>query len=51
LINISQQSLRKETLAMQESLAVASPDTVQKYVITFRNVLTETGGPRTTSSR
>ncbi len=42
LINISQQSLRKETLAMQESLAVGFADTVQKYVTTFRNVLTET---------
>ena len=44
LINISQQSLRKETLAMQESLAVGFADTVQKYVTTFRNVLTETAG-------
>ncbi|HEX4047931.1 MAG TPA: cache domain-containing protein, partial [Elusimicrobiota bacterium] len=42
LINISQQSLRKETLSMQESLAVGFADTVQKYVTTFRNVLTET---------
>ncbi len=42
LISISQQSLRKETLAMQESLAVGFADTVQKYVTTFRNVLTET---------
>ncbi|MDE2491226.1 MAG: hypothetical protein KGM24_10290, partial [Elusimicrobia bacterium] len=42
LISISQQSLRKETLSMQESLAVGFADTVQKYVTTFRNVLTET---------
>ena len=42
LISISQQSLRKETLAMQESLAVGFADTAQKYVTTFRNVLTET---------
>ncbi len=42
LISISQASLRKETLAMQESLAVGFADTVQKYVTTFRNVLTET---------
>ena len=44
LISISQASLRKETLAMQESLAVGFADTVQKYVTTFRNVLTETAG-------
>jgi len=44
LVSISQQSLRKETLAMQESLAVGFADTVQKYVTTFRNVLTETSG-------
>jgi signal transduction histidine kinase len=42
LVTISQESLRKETLAMQESLAVGFADTVQKYVTTFRNVLTET---------
>ncbi len=42
LVTISQQSLRKETLAMQESLAVGFADTAQKYVTTFRNVLTET---------
>ena len=42
LVNISQTSLRKETLAMQESLAVGFADTVSKYVTTFRNVLTET---------
>jgi signal transduction histidine kinase len=42
LISISQQSLRKETLAMQESLAIGFADTAQKYVTTFRNVLTET---------
>ena len=42
LINISQASLRKETLAMQESLAIGFADTVQKYVTTFKNVLTET---------
>ncbi|OGR99478.1 MAG: hypothetical protein A2V88_04560 [Elusimicrobia bacterium RBG_16_66_12] len=44
LVSISQQSLRKETLAMQESLTVGFADTVQKYVTTFRNVLTETSG-------
>lgn len=44
LVGISQQSLRKETLAMQESLAVGFADTSQKYVTTFRNVLTETAG-------
>lgn len=44
LVSISQRSLRKETLAMQESLAVGFADTVQKYVSTFRNVLTETAG-------
>jgi signal transduction histidine kinase len=44
LINISQASLRKETLAMQESLAVGFADTVYKYVNTFKNVLTETSG-------
>ncbi|HAZ08787.1 MAG TPA: hypothetical protein DCZ01_09770 [Elusimicrobia bacterium] len=44
LVSISQQSLRKETLAMQESLAVGFADTVHKYVTTFRNVLTETAG-------
>jgi signal transduction histidine kinase len=42
LISISQQSLRKETLAMQESLAVGFADTAQKYVTAFVNVLTET---------
>lgn len=42
LVGITQQSLRKETLAMQESLAVGFSDTVFKYVTTFRNVLTET---------
>ncbi len=42
LVGISQQSLRKEMLAMQESLAVGFADTTQKYVTTFRNVLTET---------
>ncbi len=44
LVGITQQSLRKETLAMQESLAVGFSDTVYKYVTTFRNVLTETAG-------
>ena len=44
LVNITQQSLRKETLAMQESLAVGFSDTVYKYVTTFRNVLNETAG-------
>ena len=42
LVGITQQSLRKETLAMQESLAIGFSDTVYKYVTTFRNVLTET---------
>jgi len=42
LINISQQSLKKETLTMQESLALGFADTVDKYVATFRNVMTET---------
>src|SRR3954463_16373879 len=42
LVSISQASLRKENLAMQESLAVGFADTVSKYVTTFRNVLTET---------
>jgi signal transduction histidine kinase len=42
LVNISQASLRKETLSMQESLAVGFADTAYKYVATFRNVLTET---------
>ncbi len=44
LVGITQQSLRKETLAMQESLAVGFSDTTYKYVTTFRNVLTETAG-------
>ncbi len=44
LVGISQQSLRKETLAMQESLAVGFADTASKYVATFRNVLSETAG-------
>ena len=44
LVNISQASLRKETLAMQESLAVGFADTVYKYIATFRNVLSETAG-------
>ncbi|MDD5655860.1 MAG: ATP-binding protein [Elusimicrobia bacterium] len=44
LVGISQASLRKETLAMQESLAVGFSDTVYKYVTTFRNVLAETSG-------
>ncbi|MBI4060645.1 MAG: HAMP domain-containing protein [Elusimicrobia bacterium] len=44
LVGITQQSLRKETLAMQESLAVGFADTTYKYVTTFRNVLTETAG-------
>jgi signal transduction histidine kinase len=44
LVGISQASLRKETLAMQESLAVGFADTVYKYVTTFRNVLSETAG-------
>jgi signal transduction histidine kinase len=44
LVGITQQSLRRETLAMQESLAVGFADTTYKYVTTFRNVLTETAG-------
>lgn len=44
LVNISQASLRKETLEMQESLAVGFSDTVYKYVTTYRNVLAETSG-------
>ncbi len=44
LVGITQQSLRKEILAMQESLAVGFADTTYKYVTTFRNVLTETAG-------
>ncbi|MFA6003664.1 MAG: ATP-binding protein [Elusimicrobiota bacterium] len=44
LVGISQASLRKETLSMQESLAVGFADTVYKYVTTFRNVLAETSG-------
>lgn len=44
LVNISQASLRKETLTMQESLAVGFADTTYKYVSTFRNVLSETSG-------
>ena len=44
LVNISQASLRKETLSMQESLAVGFADTVYKYVATFKNVLQETAG-------
>lgn len=44
LVGIAQQSLRKETLAMQESLAVGFADTTHKYVTTFKNVLAETSG-------
>jgi len=44
LVNISQASLRKETLTMQESLAVGFSDTVYKYVMNFKNVLAETSG-------
>ncbi|MBI5631050.1 MAG: HAMP domain-containing protein [Elusimicrobia bacterium] len=44
LVNISQSSLRKETLAMQEALAVGFADTVYKYVMNFKNVLAETSG-------
>ncbi|MEK7858525.1 MAG: ATP-binding protein [Elusimicrobiota bacterium] len=44
LVNISQASLRKETLSMQESLATGFADTVYKYVNTFKNVLAETSG-------
>src|SRR5579883_2885990 len=44
LVNVSQSSLRKETLSMQESLAVGFADTVYKYVSTYRNVLAETSG-------
>src|SRR5262245_43869196 len=42
LVGITQQSMRKETLAMQESLAVGFSDTAYKFVVTFRNVLSET---------
>ena len=42
LVKISQQSLRKETLAMQESLAVGFAETAYKYVTTYRNQLIET---------
>lgn len=42
LVSITQQSLRKEILAMHESLAVGFAHTTYKYVTTFRNVLTET---------
>ena len=42
LVGISQSSLRKETLAMQTSLAVGFADTAHKYVTTYRNVLAET---------
>ncbi len=44
LVSISQASLRKETLSMQESLAIGFADTVYKYVTTFKNVLAETSG-------
>jgi signal transduction histidine kinase len=44
LVGISQASLRKETLSMQESLAVGFADTTHKYVTTFKNVLAETSG-------
>ncbi|MBI4377184.1 MAG: HAMP domain-containing protein, partial [Elusimicrobia bacterium] len=44
LVNLSQDALRKETQAMQESLAVGFADTVHKYVVTFKNVLSETAG-------
>src|SRR6476469_3761462 len=44
LVNISQASLRKETLSMQESLAVGFADTVYKYVATYKNVFVETSG-------
>ena len=47
LVGISQQSLRKETLTMQESLAVGFADTVQKYVTTLRNVMTEVAAATT----
>lgn len=42
LVKISQQSLRKETLAMQETLAVGFAETAYKYVTTYRNQLIET---------
>ncbi len=42
LIGISQMSLRKEILAMQEAEAAGFADTVYKYVTTFRQVLAET---------
>jgi signal transduction histidine kinase len=44
LIEISQTSLRKQTLEMQVSLAVGFADTAYKYVTTFENVLKETSG-------
>ncbi len=44
LVNVSQASLRKQTLSMQESLAVGFSDTVYKYVSTYGNVLAETSG-------
>ncbi|MHB2025203.1 MAG: ATP-binding protein [Elusimicrobiota bacterium] len=42
LIKISQNSLQKQTLAMQISMAVGFSDTVLKYVDTFKGVLSET---------
>ena len=42
LVGITQQSMRKETLAMQESLAVGFADTAYKFVDTFKKVLQET---------
>lgn len=42
LVSISQASLKKETLAMQESLAAGFADTAYKYVATFRNLLADT---------
>ncbi|MDE2040188.1 MAG: HAMP domain-containing protein [Elusimicrobia bacterium] len=42
LVNISQASLRKETLSMQESLAVGFSDTVNKYVMSLKNVIADT---------
>ena len=46
LVNITQESLRKETLAMQESLAVGFSDTAYKYVTTFSQRSDRDGRPR-----
>lgn len=41
LINLTQISLKKESLRIQKSLAVGFADTVSRYVNTFKNVLQE----------